>query len=59
MNLSRWIIEIVSTFAALLFLGCAVVRTMPIGTVEGAIVYMAAVVGTIALSAAHERNGKK
>ena len=41
------LVSIVSTFAVLLILGCGIVSYLPIGTVEGSIVYLASVVGTL------------
>lgn len=56
MRNSRSLIGILSTFIILLALGCSVVRTMPIGTVEGAICYLASVIGAVGLYAAHRKD---
>lgn len=56
MRNSRSLIWILSTFIILLALGCSLVQTMPIGTVEGAICYLASVIGAVGLYAVHRRD---
>ena len=56
MRNSRSLIGILSTFIILLALGCSVVRIMPIGSVEGAICYLASVIGAVGLYAAHRKD---
>ena len=56
MRNSRSLIGILIPFIILFALGCSVVRTMHIGTVEGAIYYLASVIGAVGLYAAHRKD---